>query len=78
MAPKSEKKTLKIKQIGSPIRRPEKQKKMLIGLGLGKEEPRPCAGVFRLGVRAVNRECVCNHPTPRSCLYAGAPVSARL
>ena len=31
-----EKKTLKIKQIGSPIRRPEKQKKMLIGLGLGK------------------------------------------
>lgn len=36
MAPKSEKKTLKIKQIGSPIRRPEKQKKMLIGLGLGK------------------------------------------
>ena len=36
MAPKSEKKTLKIKQNGSPIRRPEKQKKMLIGLGLGK------------------------------------------
>ena len=31
-----EKKTLKIKQIGSPIRRPGKQKQMLIGLGLGK------------------------------------------
>ena len=27
---------LKIKQIGSPIRRPEGQKKILIGLGLGK------------------------------------------
>ena len=27
---------IKIKQVGSPIRRPEKQKKMLIGLGLGK------------------------------------------
>ena len=27
---------IKIKQIGSPIRRPEKQKAMLIGLGLGK------------------------------------------
>ena len=27
---------IKIKQIGSPIRRPESQKKMLIGLGLGK------------------------------------------
>ena len=26
----------KIKQIGSPIRRPESQKKILIGLGLGK------------------------------------------
>ena len=36
MAPKSDKKTLKIKQIGSPIRRPEAQKKILIGLGLGK------------------------------------------
>ena len=31
-----EKKTIKLKQIGSPIRRPEKQKQMLIGLGLGK------------------------------------------
>ncbi len=30
------KKTIKIKQIGSPIRRPEAQKKILIGLGLGK------------------------------------------
>lgn len=29
-------KTIKIKQIGSPIRRPEKQKQILIGLGLGK------------------------------------------
>ena len=27
---------LKIKQIGSPIRRPENQRKMLIGLGLNK------------------------------------------
>lgn len=33
---KVEKKTIKIKQIGSPIRRPESQKKILIGLGLGK------------------------------------------
>ena len=31
-----EKKTIKLKQIGSPIRRPAKQKQMLIGLGLGK------------------------------------------
>jgi len=29
-------KTIKIRQIGSPIRRPEAQKKILIGLGLGK------------------------------------------
>jgi large subunit ribosomal protein L30 len=28
--------TIKIKQIGSPIRRPESQKQILIGLGLGK------------------------------------------
>ncbi len=28
--------TIKLKQIGSPIRRPSKQKQMLIGLGLGK------------------------------------------
>jgi len=27
---------IKIKQIGSPIRRPKDQKQMLIGLGLGK------------------------------------------
>ncbi len=33
---KTEMKTITIKQIGSPIRRPEKQKQMLIGLGLGK------------------------------------------
>ena len=29
-------KTIKIKQIGSPIRRPESQRKILIGLGLNK------------------------------------------
>jgi len=29
-------KTIKIKQVGSPIRRPEAQKKILVGLGLGK------------------------------------------
>ncbi|GAA5051989.1 MULTISPECIES: 50S ribosomal protein L30 [Erythrobacteraceae] len=28
--------TIKIKQIGSPIRRPESQRKILIGLGLNK------------------------------------------
>ncbi|MEQ8411361.1 MAG: 50S ribosomal protein L30 [Erythrobacter sp.] len=28
--------TIKIKQVGSPIRRPEAQRKTLIGLGLGK------------------------------------------
>jgi large subunit ribosomal protein L30 len=28
--------TIKLKQIGSPIRRPEHQRKMLIGLGLNK------------------------------------------
>ena len=27
---------IKIKQIGPPIRRPESQKKILVGLGLGK------------------------------------------
>jgi large subunit ribosomal protein L30 len=27
---------IKIRQIGSPIRRPESQKKTLVGLGLGK------------------------------------------
>ncbi|MEO9462680.1 MAG: 50S ribosomal protein L30 [Marinomonas sp.] len=27
---------IKIKQIGSPIRRPDKQRQMLIGLGLNK------------------------------------------
>ncbi|MEP2736072.1 MAG: 50S ribosomal protein L30 [Erythrobacter sp.] len=30
------KKTLKIKQIGSPIRRPDNQRQTLIGLGLNK------------------------------------------
>jgi large subunit ribosomal protein L30 len=28
--------TIKIRQIGSPIRRPSKQKEILVGLGLGK------------------------------------------
>ncbi len=28
--------TIKLKQIGSPIRRPDKQRQMLIGLGLNK------------------------------------------
>ncbi len=32
----AEKKTIKLKQIGSPIRRDEKQRKILIGLGLNK------------------------------------------
>ncbi|OJY61983.1 MAG: 50S ribosomal protein L30 [Sphingobium sp. 66-54] len=32
----AKKKTIKIKQIGSPIRRPAYQEKILIGLGLGK------------------------------------------
>lgn len=27
---------IRIRQIGSPIRRPESQKKILVGLGLGK------------------------------------------
>jgi large subunit ribosomal protein L30 len=31
-----DKKTIKLKQVGSPIRRPESQKKTLVGLGLGK------------------------------------------
>ena len=30
------KKTIKLKQIGSPIRRPEGQRQILIGLGLNK------------------------------------------
>jgi large subunit ribosomal protein L30 len=30
------KKTIKVKQIGSPIRRPAVQKQILVGLGLGK------------------------------------------
>ncbi|VAV92400.1 LSU ribosomal protein L30p (L7e) [hydrothermal vent metagenome] len=33
---KKDKKTLKIKQVGSPIRRPESQRKTLVGLGLNK------------------------------------------
>ena len=32
----AKKSTIKIKQIGSPIRRPESQRKILIGLGLNK------------------------------------------
>ncbi len=31
-----DKKTLKVKQVGSPIRRPESQRKTLVGLGLNK------------------------------------------
>jgi len=30
------KKTIKLKQIGSPLRRPESQRQILIGLGLNK------------------------------------------
>ncbi|USA62165.1 50S ribosomal protein L30 [Qipengyuania citrea] len=30
------KNTIKIKQVGSPIRRPESQRKILVGLGLNK------------------------------------------
>ena len=36
MAQDTPKKTIKIKQIGSPIRRPASQKMILISLGLGK------------------------------------------
>ena len=32
----ADKKTITIKQIGSPMRRPESQRKILIGLGLNK------------------------------------------
>ena len=32
----ADKKTIKIRQIGSPIRRPEHQRQTLIGLGLNK------------------------------------------
>ena len=32
----AEKKTIKIRQIGSPIRRPKSQRAILIGLGLNK------------------------------------------
>ena len=32
----ADKKTIKIKQIGSPIRRPKDQRQTLIGLGLNK------------------------------------------
>ena len=32
----AKKNTIKIKQIGSPIRRPESQRQILIGLGLNK------------------------------------------
>ena len=32
----ADKKTIRIKQIGSPIRRPEHQRQTLIGLGLNK------------------------------------------
>ncbi|MDT0574765.1 50S ribosomal protein L30 [Croceicoccus sp. F390] len=32
----AERKTLRVKQIGSPIRRPKHQRQTLVGLGLGK------------------------------------------
>ena len=32
----AKKNTIKVKQVGSPIRRPASQKKILTGLGLGK------------------------------------------
>jgi large subunit ribosomal protein L30 len=32
----ADKKTIRLRQIGSPIRRPDSQRKILIGLGLGK------------------------------------------
>lgn len=32
----ADKKTIKLKQIGSPIRRPKSQRQILIGLGLNK------------------------------------------
>lgn len=35
-AKKSDGATIKLKQVGSPIRRPEAQRKILIGLGLNK------------------------------------------
>ncbi len=35
-AKKSDGATIKLKQVGSPIRRPEAQRKILIGLGLTK------------------------------------------
>ena len=35
-AGKTPAKTIVVKQIGSPIRRPEQQRKALVGLGLGK------------------------------------------
>ena len=34
-------KTIKIKQIGSPIRRPESQKKILVGLGVVEVQDTP-------------------------------------
>jgi large subunit ribosomal protein L30 len=36
MAPETSKKTIVVEQIGSPIRRPAKQRATLIGLGLNK------------------------------------------
>ncbi|WP_128892959.1 50S ribosomal protein L30 [Erythrobacter sp. HKB08] len=32
----AKKETIKLKQVGSPLRRPESQRKILIGLGLNK------------------------------------------
>ncbi len=36
MVKADKKKTIRLRQIGSPIRRPDSQRKILIGLGLGK------------------------------------------
>ena len=43
-------KTIVVKQIGSPIRRPAKQRQTLIGLGL--EQNAPHTGVGRYPIRA--------------------------
>jgi large subunit ribosomal protein L30 len=40
MAEAASKKTVTVEQIGSPIRRPEKQRQTLIGLGLNKMHKR--------------------------------------
>ena len=51
---------IKIKQIGSPIRRPESQKKVLIGLGLGKIFNSQLE-VFAIGIHRSNHHFVAEH-----------------